>query len=434
MLSNIPSSLSLLGALLPYLPPTLSHAAPWHPSSYTNVKSQNNTICKPVSFTLTASAQHISLSSPPDPTNSTAILETLNQAWDGTIVTNGTQTVSGTYTLKAIYCQPSSHSKPHKKGKKDKDDDVLQILLHGATYNKTLWSGYGFDYPYDWQSFAASQGYHTLAVDRLSHGDNDAQNLDPLNEVQMPLQTELLHQLISLVKSPPKPKPNTNVTNPTTISLTPSKSNNPLHRTFPKIILVGHSLGSYLSVSLARSYPLDPTALILTGYSHQLNIPHVRSAPYFPAPLVFPTRFPSERYKNGLEYLTIATLEGRTNGFYSNETDAAGRVYDPAVARTDYEYSDATTLGEVVSLGNWGEGAGEFEGPVLVATGRKDWICCSPPEEACVERLWETGRTFPKARRYEVWAPEETGHDLTLEFISARETLRVVHEFLGREV
>lgn len=421
MLSNLPSTLSLLGTLLLFLPPILSHSAPWHPYSHNN--SHNNSLCRPLSFTLTATAQHISLLSPPDPTNSTAILETVYQSWDGTLITNGTRTVSGTYTLKGIYCQPSqpSHPKPHKNGGNTQDDEVLQILLHGATYNKTLWAGYGFGYPYDWQSYATEQGYHTLALDRLSHGENDARGLDPLNDVQMPLQTELLHQLISIVKTAPKTaSPN-------------SKDSNPLGKTFPKIVLVGHSLGSYLSVSLARSYPHDASALILTGYSRQLNLPHVRSAPWTSAPLVFPFRFSADKYLHNLEYLTIATLEGREQGFYSNDTDAAYKVYDPEIARTDFEYSDANTLGEVISLGNWGEGADEYRGAVMVATGQRDWVCCSPPDEECVRRLCETGKTFPKAKKYEVWAPERTGHDLTLEY-SAGRTLEVVHEFLGREV
>lgn len=281
-----------------------------------------------------------------------------------------------------------------------------------------MWSGYGFGYPYDWQSYATSpsQGYHTLALDRLSHGENDPRGLDPLNNVQMPLQTELLHQLISMVK--------TNTT---------SSKTNPLGKTFPKIVLVGHSLGSYLSIALARSYPLDASALVLTGYSSRQNTLHVRSAPWVSAPLVFPDRFSSTLYHHNLEYLTVATLEGREKGFYDNATDAAGRTYDPELARTDYEYSDASTLGELVSSGDWGRGAEEFRGAVLVATGQRDWVMCSPPEESCVRRLRETGKTFPRARRYEIWAPEETGHDLTLSY-SAGETLRVVHEFLGREV
>ena len=201
------------------------------------------------------------------------------------------------------------------------------------------------------------------------------------------------------------------------------------------MVLVGHSLGSYLSVSLARRYPHDATALILTGYSHKLNIAHVSSAPWVSAPSVFPDRFPAHKYKNHLEYLTIGTLEGRSTGFYDNVTDAEGNpvAYDARVAKADFDYSDAATLGEVVSLYDWGVGAGEFGGAVLVATGQRDWVCCSPPESECVKRLEETGETFPKAKRYEVWAPEGTGHDLTLSY-SAGRTLEVVHEFLGREV
>ncbi|KAK3498687.1 Alpha/Beta hydrolase protein [Neurospora crassa] len=411
MLAKLPPNLSLLGILLPvFISPTRGHSSAAQELSH----SSHNPLCAPVSFTLTATASHISLASPPDPSNETEILDIINQSWDGTVVANGNHTVNGTFTLKAIYCRPSH---------KTKNEGVLQILLHGATYNKTMWSGYGFGYPYDWQSFATSpsQGYHTLALDRLSHGENDPHGLDPLNDVQMPLQTELLHQLISVIKTQPNTKTTT------------SPKTNPLGRTFSKIALVGHSLGSYLSVALARSYPLDASALVLTGYSSHQNTLHVRSAPWASAPSVFPDRFLSNKYLHNLEYLTIATLEGREKGFYDNATIATGRSYDPELARTDYEYSDAVTLGEVVSLGDWGVGAEEFEGPVLVATGQRDFVMCNPLEEDCVKSLWETGKTFPRARRYEVWSPRRTGHDLTLSY-SAGETLERVHEFLGREV
>ncbi|KAJ4419613.1 hypothetical protein N0V85_000941 [Neurospora sp. IMI 360204] len=335
MLANLPPTLSLLGSLLPFfIHPTLGHSISAHTPSH----NSHNPLCTPLSFTLTATAEHISLASPPDPSNETAILEIVNQSWDGTRVTNGTQTVSGTFTLNAIYCQPAPSS--HKNKNKNEHKDVLQILLHGATYNKTMWSGFGFGYPYDWQAFATSpeQGYHTLALDRLSHGENDPRGLDPLNDVQMPLQTELLHQLISVIKT----QPNTNTT---------SSKTYPLGKTFTKIVLVGHSLGSYLSVALARLYPLDASALVLTGYSSRQNTLNVRSAPWVTAPGAFPNRFLSNKYYHSLEYLTIATLEGREKGFYDNATDAAGTSYDPELARTDYEYSDASTLGEVPAGG-----------------------------------------------------------------------------------
>ncbi|KAK3948003.1 hypothetical protein QBC32DRAFT_382431 [Pseudoneurospora amorphoporcata] len=321
----------------------LSHSIPAHPSS------PNNPLCTPLSFTLTATASHITLASPPDPSNSTAISE-------------------------AVYCQPKSHKVKDAKesDKKEKKDDVLQILLHGATYNKTMWSGFGFGYPHDWQSFETSQGYHTLALDRLSHGENDPRGINPLKDVQMPLQTELLHQLISFIKSNPSPKPNSK-------SASTKPKTNPLGRKFNKIALVGHSLGSYLSVALARSYPLDASALVLTGYSLKPNTLHVASAPWAPAHSVFPAR-----------------------GFYDNAADASGKpyAYDPELAKTDYVYSDAKTLGEVMSLYDWGVGAEKFEGSVLVATGQRDWVCCSPPEED----------------------------------YSAGKTLEVVHEFWEREI
>jgi hypothetical protein len=70
---------------------------------------------------------------------------------------------------------------------------------------------------------------------------------------------------------------------------------------------------------------------------------------------------------------------------------------------------------------------------VLTVTGVQDVFFCEPSLELCEETLAKVGEGFPDAASYEFFAPEETGHDLTLQY-SAGETLRRVHDWLDAKL
>jgi hypothetical protein len=59
----------------------------------------------------------------------------------------------------------------------------------------------------------------------------------------------------------------------------------------------------------------------------------------------------------------------------------------------------------------------------------EDVFFCEAPRERCEGHLAAAGDAFPDAASYEFFAPEETGHDLTLHY-SAEETFRRVHDWL----
>ncbi|RKU47927.1 hypothetical protein DL546_009352 [Coniochaeta pulveracea] len=104
----------------------------------------------------------------------------------------GNRTDGGTYAINGLFCKPIFI----------RNEAVLEILVHGITYNKTMWSGLGFGDYYNWHSFASLQGYYTLAIDRLGHGTNP-QHPDPLTIVEGALQEEIVQQLIKRVRSSP---------------------------------------------------------------------------------------------------------------------------------------------------------------------------------------------------------------------------------------
>jgi hypothetical protein len=104
---------------------------------------------------------------------------------------NGTHAVTGTYTISGHYCLPPSGVTFR---------GVLQVLVHGDTYNKTYYSGLGQGAEYDYETYATSQGYATLALDTLGHGDNP-QRPNPLLIVEGPMQMEVTRSIILAAKA-----------------------------------------------------------------------------------------------------------------------------------------------------------------------------------------------------------------------------------------
>ena len=164
--------------------------------------------CSDVTFTISATSESPFYSVAPDAYNETDIINFVHAVLSGTVLPAlGTEPVSGTFSINGVYCRPAV-AKP---------DDVLQILVHGITYNQTMWSGMGFGDYYNYHKFANFNGYHTLAIDRLGHGSN-SEHPDPFGVVGGAIQVEIMHQLIGLVKG--------------------NSRGNPLGRTFNKIAYV----------------------------------------------------------------------------------------------------------------------------------------------------------------------------------------------------
>lgn len=111
----------------------------------------------------------------------------LSQASSGT---NGPET-SGTYNIAVRYCQPEVAVAPRA--------NTIQVLQHAITMTKDYWNGLGFPVGYNgnlysWTAYASSKGYHTLAIDNLGSGGSQRPNA--IKDVQMPLQTEIINNII----------------------------------------------------------------------------------------------------------------------------------------------------------------------------------------------------------------------------------------------
>lgn len=348
--------------------------------------------CAIVKFNIHASAETVTFPNPPGPDDEAANVQFMANALYPGPVTNGTQTTTGDFVIHGLYCKPTANVK--------KTANTLQLLVHGITYNSTMWSGYGFGDQYNWHHFANAKGYHTLAIDRLGQGLN-SRAFDPLLVVQPAMQLEIIHQLITAVRS--------------------GARNNALGRKFGKIFWVGHSYGSMLGVQHARLHPADTDAMVLTGYSSTLS-GAMASLQLGSASQRFPVRFGPI----SAGYMVTVQQSQRETEFY-----APPGAYDPAIAAIDYAYQDTVTTGEFGGLAIFSLPAPGYRKPVLLVTGVNDLDFCVPTQAGCEEALRKTGALVPNARTFEYVAVPNTGHDLTLHYSVGR-TLTRVHQFLER--
>ncbi|KAK4247667.1 putative cardiolipin-specific deacylase, mitochondrial [Corynascus novoguineensis] len=361
--------------------------------------------CSDVAFDIPVVSNNVAFASPPDPNNTADIVEFMRAIWGGaTPATNGTLTISDTFTIRGTYCRPRPGNGTARSPPKG-----LQILVHGITYNKTMWAGEGFP-SYDWHAFAAARGYATLALDRLGHGANP-QRPDPLAVVQPQLQIDLIHAIVAAARDPSD-----------VLHSVLGDGDSPA-TAFSKIVVVGHSYGSYLGAALAAQHPADADALVLTGYSGYLDFTDVIEADWVSAGVWRPDRFGADLPKG---YVTMSNPAQRAAAFF-----AGG--YDADIPPVDFEGEDTLTVGEIGALGAILGDAVGYVGDVLVVTAVEDAFFCEPPLEKCEEHLRQTATSFPDAKSYDYFAPTNTGHDLTLHH-SAADTAERIHDWLDEKL
>ena len=365
----------------------------------------NESQCSRVVFHLPVIAENYVFATRPNPNSEAAVqdflADTLTTPPDEFIT--GTHTVNETFTIHAVYCKPKQRQNDKTT---NKNSNTLQILIHGITYNSTMWSGFGFGDRYNWHVHANNQGYHTLAIDRIGHGLN-SRAYDPTSIVQTQLHIEAHHQLVTTLRSGN------------------ARGNNILNRAFSKIILVGHSYGSGLIAAQSRLYPSDAEILVLTGFSTYTSGGAVRQE-FASAVTQYPDRFlpasPTIPYHYG--YIVFKNKADR-DAFYLDGH------HDPAIANHDFAWQDILSTGEFASSGSIWLPARDYAGKVLIVTGVHDSEFCRPPAEECEAILVGTGAgMFPSASAFAYFAPRDAGHDLTLHY-GAMRTFERVYEIVG---
>jgi len=208
-----------------------------------------------------------------------------------------------TYNLVGQLCwRGSLHGKP------------LQLLVHGATLNKSYW-----DFPYggsrySYVDFANLLGFATFAYDRLGSGESDR----PLGIlVNLDNSAYVNHQVVEALR------------------------NGTFGEHFEKIVQVGHSFGSLITVASASAYPGDVDGVVLTGFAHQVT----EQANSGTQANVYPAAFDPKFAGQGYDDFYFTTIPGSRTQLFFNPL-----LTDPNVLTADEQEKDILTLGLVLDI------------------------------------------------------------------------------------
>lgn len=218
--------------------------------------------------------------------------------------------------------------------------EVVQLLVHGATYNHNYWNWqYSQPEHYSYVQHAAARGYATFNIDRLGSGFSDAPD-GLFNGVDA--NAYVLHQVVQALRG------------------------GTFGAAFGQVILVGHSFGSLISVAEASQYH-DVDGVALTGFAHNINPDFLAAANN----AIYPAEFDPKFAGSGLvNYFT--TVPG-TRSFLFYNADFA----DPNVIALDEQTKDVMSLGLLLDQGRFFSPESlAIDAPVYLVLGDHDFIFC----------------------------------------------------------
>jgi pimeloyl-ACP methyl ester carboxylesterase len=277
---------------------------------------------------------------------------------------------------------------------------TVQITLHGATYSHLYWDWPVQPETYSYMRRATAAGYAVLNVDRIGIGQSDH---PPAEAVTIEANAYVVHQLVQALRS-----------------------GDLVVHSFGRIraervSLVGHSLGSVISIQEAATYG-DVDGVVLTGVSHTVTpaLNEVLSSLY---PASLDPRFASSRLPDG--YLT--SIPGLRTVFYYLPTA------DPLVIAIDEETKETVTTAELATAVPALGLSGGIHVPVLVVVGDYDLAFCDAPSCSASGSLASEPSFYPADACVETAIIPNVGHDLNLH-IHAQQAYDVVLEWLDRRV
>lgn len=217
---------------------------------------------------------------------------------------------------------------------------TVQVLIHGFTLSQVYW-----DFPYQPDRYSyvnalTKAGYATFSIDRIGVGKSDH---PPAQAVTMNSNAYVVHQIVKQLRA--------------------GKIGD---TSFSKVILVGHSLGSIISVIAAKSGGVN--GLILTGMLHKMD----------------PTAGIS--FFGGFKLAQLDPIFKKAHlplGYVSVQNPGRRAVFnydtDPKVIALDDKLRATGTFGELLTSGQYllPSLTKAIHVPILLVVGEKDRMLCA---------------------------------------------------------
>lgn len=266
---------------------------------------------------------------------------------------------------------------------------VLQLLVHGGTYDASYWDFKGFGPSYSYSAAMNAGGYATLAVDLLGVGRSSH---PPSAGLTIQTQAKALHTVVDAARR------------------------GDFGSAYDQVVLVGHSLGTLTAYLEASTYH-DVDGVVATGTSHSPGV--LGLANIFDT--VTPARLdPVTAPEVPLLDLGYLSTPNARQHFYS------GGAVDPAVMAADEQHRRPVASGYALTLLPYIIATGllrtdRIDVPVLLANGIGDSVFCaqgnglSGTDCSTSEALLESeGRYFAPAARLETFVLSDAGHNINL--------------------
>jgi len=277
---------------------------------------------------------------------------------------------------------------------------TIQITLHGATYSHLYW-----DFPFQTETYsymrrATAAGYAVLNLDRIGIGQSDHPAADA---VTIEANGYVVHQIVQALRGG-------NLVVPSFCRVSAER-----------VALVGHSLGSVISMQEAGTYG-DVDGVVLTGVSHNVTpaLGDILSSLY---PANLDPHFAGRSIPDG--YLT--SLPGLRTIFYQ------APFFDPLVVAIDDQTKETVTTAELATAVPALSLSSAIHVPVLVVVGDFDAAFCTAPSCSASGSLASEPGFYPADACAEAVAIPESGHDLNLHY-TAPVTYSTILDWMDRRV
>ncbi|KAK7419606.1 hypothetical protein QQX98_003197 [Neonectria punicea] len=301
----------------------------------------------------------------------------------GEAIITDTIEVHEEFTIRAQLCVPPRSNK----------SSILQIASHGLAFDKRYWDVSSNPEQHNYVDAALGKGYSILTYDRIGTGGSTKP--DAYTIVQSLTEVEVLKELTKLARSGKLIESSRINSDKNIRSYKPSK-----------IVHVGHSFGSVLTIGMLSSYGELSDGAILTGFILGSHLGDTKTPEfgYEFAPANDARRF-GDRPSG---YMVQATESNVQRIFLQKGT------FEPEMLRYTESIKNTVTVGEILSGGlPLAHPAKTYRGPVQFFIGEYDVPICGGDCNNTYD-LDTLRDFFPAASNVSAYLQPSTGHGLTL--------------------